>query len=409
MSKRKSSSIKYQKKRIKQTRLQSSKKEVDVLLNGTEKKGKNKTKTKIYIPNFLKAIGAVFGIALIALISKRIIRLEESPIIHVFSNREETVKLEKDYELKVGITHLDTNDMLASKNIILKELEKLTSVQLVSMNQDNSLTYLAAKEIIKLSNKEYQVTLNDKYQINPKDLIATIQSLKDAGESTIYQKNVSQIQSVEQVNKNQIKITLERENPYFIYDLDFPIRSENTKKVSQYRLENQEPSMVSLIRENSQGNISKINVSSYEDTDKMVEHFRNNELDVFFASSNNAMQLIGKHEYNVKKYRDGETVFILGNKNSELYARKEVRQAIAYSLDREKIVKTVNQTYAEVIDLPYIYSNIQYKYDIYGAQNTLLASGWKKGEDGIYIKQQEDGTKRLILTLLVNQEDEEKN
>jgi len=61
-----------------------------------------------------------------------------------------------------------------------------------------------------------------------------------------------------------------------------------------------------------------------------------------------------------------------------------------------------------VIDLPYIYSNIQYKYDIYGAQNSLLSSGWKKGEDGIYIKQQEGGTKRLLLTMLVNQNDEEK-
>jgi len=152
MNKRKSSSIKYQKRRMKQARLQSSKKEVDVLLNGTEKKVKNKT--KIYIPNFLKVMGAIFGIALIALISQRIIRLEESPIIHVFSNKEEEVKFKKDYELKIGISHLDTTNMLTSKNIILKELEKLTSVQLVSINQDNSLTYLAAKEIIKLSNTE---------------------------------------------------------------------------------------------------------------------------------------------------------------------------------------------------------------------------------------------------------------
>jgi len=153
------------------------------------------------------------------------------------------------------------------------------------------------------------------------------------GESTIYQKNVSQIQSIEQVAKNQIKITLAMENPYFVYDLDFPIYSENAKKVSQFSLENQDLSVVSLIREKSQGNFSKINLYHYDDTDKMVECFRNNELDVFFASSNNAMQLIGKHEYNVKKYRDGETIFILGNKDSDLYSRKEDRKTITYFLD----------------------------------------------------------------------------
>ena len=39
---------------------------------------------------------------------------------------------------------------------------------------------------------------------------------------------------------------------------------------------------------------------------------------MFTASSDSIMQLIGKREYNVKKYRDGETVFLLGNKDSAL-------------------------------------------------------------------------------------------
>ena len=122
---------------------------------------------------------------------------------------------------------------------------------------------------------------------------------------------------------------------------------------------------VSLVKNSSKSSLGVISLTNYENTDDMVDNFRNGNIDMFTASSDSIMQLIGKREYNVKKYRDGETVFLLGNKDSALYKKKEVRQAIAYAINRDEIVKNVDMKFSEVIDIPYIYSDIKYKYDLY--------------------------------------------
>lgn len=360
----------------------------------------------IYIPKSFKIAGLIFCIVLIAILSKQIVSMEKSPIIKVFSNKNENKELEEDYELKVGISNLDTTDMLNSKNIILKELEILSSSRLISINNDYSIKYLGAKTIEKVTNKEYNVLLNDKYNISIEDVEESINVIKKAGESNIYYKYISNVESIERISKKQFKIKLVNDNPYFLYALDFPITSTDGK--SDYVFLNKTDTSVSIIRKDSESTVNSINLSNYTDPDKMVEDFRNNKIDVFFASSNNAMQLIGKHEYNVKKYRNGETIFILGNKDSALYSKKEIRQAIVYSLNREEIVKEINSNYGEIIDLPFIYSNVKYKYDIYGAQNVLINNSWIKDEDGIYKKEENGNIIRAELNLLVNQEDETK-
>ena len=119
------------------------------------------------------------------------------------------------------------------------------------------------------------------------------------------------------------------------------------------------------------------------------------------------MQLIGKREYNTKKYRDGETIFLLGNSKSSLFKRKEVRQALAYAINRDEIVKNVDMKFSEVIDIPYIYSDIKYKYDLYAAENVLLLNGWKK-TGGIYNKNDGYEYKKIELNLLVNKDDSQK-
>lgn len=50
--------------------------------------------------------------------------------------------------------------------------------------------------------------------------------------------------------------------------------------------------------------------------------------------------------------------------------------------------------FSEVIDIPYIYSDIKYKYDLYAAENALLINGWKK-TSGIYTKMMDMNIKNL--------------
>ncbi len=386
-------------KQKKKNRLESKKQKVENILEP-----KKITSTKIYIPTFFKVACLLFCLVLIGIVSKKIVDTGNIDIIEAFRNGNDIQKEQEylvDYSLKVGLTNLDTTDMASSKNIILKDLEKLTKNALISVNQDYSITYLAAKTIDKISNKEYNILLNDKYKMTPQNVIDAIEAIKSLGESSIYYSAFSQIESMEILSSQQLKIRLNTENPYFVYHLDFPISSEDETYFTVAQTSTDEVLFQSA---NASLPISQIAFKNYTDSDKMVEEFRNNQLDIFFTSSNNAMQLIGKHEYSVKKYRNGETIFILGNKESDLFSRKEIRQALVYSLNREKIVEDVNAVYGERIDLPFIYSGIQYKYDIYGAQNVMLSHSWEKNKAGIYEK---EGVK-ASLKLLLNGDDENK-
>lgn len=393
---------KKEKKRLnsENSRIRESKTNVNNLL-GIDK---GMRKSSIYIPKSFIVICLVLCIVIIAFISKEIVKVEESPIVKVFSNKEDiNKKFVKDYELKVGISGLDKTDLLTSKNIILKELEKLSTKRLIKINNDYKIEYLGAKTIEKVSNNEYNILLNDKSNISILDIRNSIDKIKAIGNESIYYKYLSNVESIEEISKKQFKVKLLRDDPYFVYVLDFPIYSSDENY--EYKANVIDDSKVSFERFNSKSTIKSIALENYNDTDKMVEAFRNNKIDVFFASSNNAMQLIGKHEANVKKYRNGETIFILGNKHSNIYNRKEIRKAIVYSLNREEIVKEINNNYGEVIDLPFIYSNIKYKYDIYGASNVLLSNSWEKDSDGIFKKEEDGNIIKAEINLLVNSED----
>ena len=96
-------------------------------------------------------------------------------------------------------------------------------------------------------------------------------------------------------------------------------------------------------------------------------------------------------------------MFLFGNKDSNIFKIKEIRQALLYSIDRESIIKSLNNSFIELIDLPYMYSGIMYKYDITAANNILLSNGWTK-KSGIYTKEGNEA----ILKLLVNRDDKVK-
>lgn len=374
-------------------------------------KDKNKKKVKnIYFPTPLKISFAIIGIVVIGFISKKIVKFENMPLISVFSNKENKKELQKEYNLKLGITKLDTTDMLKSRNIVLDELSLLSNARLVEINKDYTINYLAAEKIEKINNKDYIVYLNKEYNLSVDDIKSGIEKLKSLGEESPYYKNIINISSVEEIEKNKsFKISLQNDDPYYIYKLDFPIEVQNNKDNEgvKYSVQSKTDSALTLNKNKSGTSLSTISLNSYQDSDDMVADFRDDKIDMFFASSDLTMQLIGKHEYNVKKYRDGENIFLFGNKDSKLFGLKEVRKALAYSLKREDIIKEVNKSFSELIDLPFIYSQVKYKYDIYGAENELLASGWKK-KNGVYTKVIDGESRNLELNLIVKETDETK-
>ncbi len=361
-------------------------------------------KNKIYIPTIFKVLVIIVAVFLIGIISRKIVNFENMDILNVFSNKEKDVKLEKDYALRLGISKLDTTDVSKTRNIILNELYLNSTLRLLEINKDYTINYMSASKIEKISNKEYLVYLNEEYDLTYEDLNQAINKIKSAGETNSYYKNVANIKEITKEN-DYIRILLNNEDPYYVYKLDFPINIDSSSLA--FKVQNVSDSMISFNRLKSNSNIKSITLTNYSDTDDMVADFRDDKIDMFFASSDGIMQMIGKHEYNIKKYRDGENIFLFGNKDSNVFKLKEIRKALVYSLKREDIIKEINNSFSELIDLPFIYSEIKYKYDIYGAENELLSNGWKK-ENGIYTKNIDGKSIKAELNILVNEEDSTK-
>ncbi len=373
-------------------------------LNNNTNKNKKKTR-KHNFPGLLKIIGLVACIALIAIISRIIVKKENEPVVQADFNTEKKVSLVQDYNFKIGMSKLDSTNYLNSKNIILNELVSSLSNKLISINKDYSINYIVAKSIKKVSNKQYFIELNPDYNVKVEDIKNTINEIKSVGDKNIYYECINNIWSIDEQGKNEFSITLKQDNPYFVYNLTFPI--VNTGNNYPYDIKNEGESSFLFTRKKSNSTLSTIRFTGYSDIDNLIEDFKNGKIDMFTASSDSIMQLIGKYEYNVKKYRDGQNIFLLGNKDSKVFSQKEVRQALLYSLNREEIVKKINSTFSEVIDIPYIYSSIRYKYDIVGAKNILIQYGWKN-EKGMNKKTVGEEELTLELTLLVNEKDNTK-
>lgn len=391
------------------------KKEQEILLYARPKKEKilNEEKKKLYIPRqAIIAICIIAGIIL-SIVSVKITKIDKKISQTVFNNTNEiavdNVPLQTNYTLKVALSNLDTTNAYLTHNLILSDAFRNINPSLVKIRNNYDINYMLAKNIEKITDTEYKVILSDTYKFTADDIRYSIDRIKNEGENSLYYSRISNIQSIEDMEeKNTFRFILATADPYFVYKLDFPVFDDEEKINIGYTYEPYETS-VAFNRTKSNGylNLESLTIMSYNSLDDIIRDFGEDRVDCFFATSNNDMQLIGKKEYNVKKYKDGETLFIFGNKDSKIFSQKEIRTALMYSLNREDLLKRADNNFIEIIDLPFLYSSIKYKYDIAGAKNVMNASGWWQNSNGIY-ETQKDSYMSASMRLLVNAEDSEK-
>lgn len=361
------------------------------------KKGKNRYKNN---NKFLKIILLISCVILISFISKKIDSIDKIPMINVFFNSDDS-KLQKDYNFKIGLTDIGNISVGNTKNIILNEALFSCNLNLLRINEDYSVSYEVIKNIIKLSLLEYSLELDPNYKITAEYLREFLSSIT---EDNVYYKNIKNIASMEVISEYVINFKLKEEDIYFIYNLQIPIFNKNNS-LTPYTSKIDTNNMSMTRTSNSKSSLLNVTISNYQDINALINDFRNKNVDMFVASSESVMKLIGKHEYNIRKYRDGQCIFLFGNKNSKLFNKLEVRGYLTYGMDRNSIINDVNPSFCELIDIPYIYSNVRYKYDIYAATNMLLSNGWKKNINNIFEKSIDGKLTQLNLNMIVNKDD----
>lgn len=124
------------------------------------------------------------------------------------------------------------------------------------------------------------------------------------------------------------------------------------------------------------------------------------DLDIIVANADNVETVEDLGFLNYKLYPENGYGYIGLNKSKPTLKDPEVRRALMYGLDREKINRTVCEGYGEVINVPqakaswsYAEPKNTYEFDPEKAKQILEDAGWKVGADGI---REKDGV-RLSL------------
>ena len=205
------------------------------------------------------------------------------------------------------------------------------------------------------------------------------------------------------IDDRTIKITLNEAQPFFEYNLIFPILSSqnfdnenfttSTKipvGTGMYQIDKMEGSFISLVKNpnywdsNKKPKIDTININIYSSMGEVYNAFKIGNIDLIPTSNTNFRDYIGTIGFNVSQYKARDFDYLAMNTQNAILSKTEVRKAIASSIDKANIVATVFDDNYDTSNYPLDYGNYLYdssiqtdSYNPEYAQQLLEEAGWE--------------------------------
>ena len=339
--------------------------------------------------------------------------------------------------MRLGISDYDNIHPYLTKNREILYLDQLIFEPLLTITQDYHITTCLAQEWSKVGEKSYVIKLkeNVKWQdgsdFTAEDVKFSIETLQKT-KNSIYIENVKEINKVEIVGEHIIRIELNKEIPFFEYNLIFPIISskqyenQTLEKSTQvpvgtgkYQITKITKHSIKLTRNNNnrESNLNNqymktIEIFLYDTMGEVYNEFKLGNIDFFHTANHNIEEYIGSMGYGKKVYGNREYDYLAINCQDTILQYQEIRKAISLSINQEKIVASVLENQAVVSYFPldtksYLLNDITLKQqsNIEKAKETLEDAGWNY-EYGIWQKEIGGRTKTLNFTLSVKKSDE---
>ncbi len=334
---------------------------------------------------------------------------------------------------------LDTINPILSNNKNVQDISKLIYDPLITLTADYKAEACLAKEWAKQSDNSYLIKLrenvkwSDGQRFTSEDVKFTIDRLKEI--SSIYSYNVQYVTGVDIVDDYTVKINLEKEIPFFEYQLTFPILSKdyyeaedfvNTEKntspvgTGKYKIAEVQPSYIILEKNTGWWNrdikltIEKITVNLYSSVGELYNSFKIGNIDLISTANDNLQEYIGTIGYSSKELKGREHTFLALNTQNYFLSKQEVRKAIAYSIDKENIVSSVFNSKCYTSSFPLDYGSwlsqgqdASSGYNLEQAKQILVDGGWSY-RSGYWQKTENYKTQKLTLNLLVRASDASK-
>lgn len=340
-------------------------------------------------------------------------------------------------EIKLAVAELDTMNPILSKNKNSQEVGKLIYEPLVNITQDYKAEPCLATEWAKSDGNSYILKLREDVmwsngeKLNGEDVRYTIDRLKEI--ESIYSYNVQYVIGVDVVDDYTVRIKLDKEVPFFEYNLAFPIMSRdyyggenftdtdknrNPIGTGMYKISEVNDSNIVLVKnerwwniKNKNSILEKITVNTNSSMAEVYNSFKMGNIDFVNTSNLNYTDYIGTLGYSTKEYPAREHGFIALNTQSGLLANLEVRQAIFAAIDKNNIIANAFAGRYYVADFPLGFGswldNSENQEPTYNTEltNKLLEdSGWTLRK-GVWQTTVNYRTQKLSLRLLVKSSD----
>lgn len=343
---------------------------------------------------------------------------------------------EKITEIKLGVAQMDSMNPILSSNKNIQDISKLIFEPLVNLTSDYKAEACLAKEWAKQSDNSYLIKLRENVKwsngqrFTAEDVRFTIDRLKDT--TSIYSSNVANVTGVDIVDDYTVRINLDKEIPFFEYNLTFPIMSKEAYEAEDfttseknnspvgtgmYKIFDVQSSYINLTKNTTWWNkdksitLEKITINLYSSVGELYNSFKMGNVDMISTDNSNLQEYIGTIGYSAKEIKGREYDFLALNTQNEFLSQVEVRKAIAYSIDKENIVSNVFNSKYATSSFPLDFGSFLYQgqdsssgYNLEQGKQVLVDGGWSYRSQ-YWQKTINYKTSKIALNLLVKASD----
>lgn len=359
--------------------------------------------------SFKTILGIFIIILLLCVIYNSILKKDKSAVIPNKVNliNEGTII---DNNIRIGIIEFDNINPILSNNKNVQDVSRLIFDHLFTLTQDYKLEGSLAREWAKLDEITYIVKLkedirwHDGNKFDVSDVIFTINALKKIGIESVYYYNVKNITEVQEIDEYTIKITIDKEIPYYEYNFIFPIISSKYFNEENFNLESKNikpvgtgPFYISATEnntillkksindpDNKLIKLDTVTLQLYNSLSSAINGFKEGEIDIFTSSNKNIEEYLKNTNYNKIEYINRNYQYIALNCTSSVLSNVEIRQAINSAINKEEIVKDIYNNKYKISNFPLDFGSFSYDnnntvmaYDANTAKGLLVDNGWK--------------------------------
>jgi peptide/nickel transport system substrate-binding protein len=286
------------------------------------------------------------------------------------------------------------------------------------------------------------INWHDGIKLTAKDVEYTIGVISNPSANSPYSYGIENIESFKANDKNSIKIVLKEPNSFTAELMTFPIiprhyytgteifkvNSEinlNPVGSGPYKFVSYKDKTIIFERnsewwgkeyldsddKNNMPYLDKIKAIIFDSENENVNAFLTKKVDSTEVIINESSKYSIRSDTTLKKFAGNEFTFLAMNLNDYAMENDSLRQAMAYVIDKTKIIDDIFPGEAIAADVPvypnsWLLQDVQepfYKYDVDKAKKILADGGWYEGEESL-INNTNKGIVSANFNILVNKD-----